>query len=191
VGDVLWAALAFAGTAVLFQQRSIQVVLGLAGGCFLLRLAWSALQQSWRGGVPGAAGSAGRGDFATGVFFSLANPFGLAFWSGLGGGMAGTGLVSAEAGQLAVLLFGFMCGAACWCVMAASVVGWGRRLVRPGVIRAVGVLSGLALGYFGLRLLWETVHLVLERPLLSLRPRRLPWLGAAFPGRQSTQAVSP
>src|SRR3954451_10353171 len=84
VGDLAWATLALVGTGLFLQDRSVQTVLGVAGGFFLLRLAWNALQQTWRGGIPGAHGQVGRGDFATGLVFSLANPLGLAFWSGVG-----------------------------------------------------------------------------------------------------------
>src|SRR3954470_23278759 len=91
LGDLAWATLALVGTGLFLQDRSVQTVLGVAGGCCLLRLAWSALQQAWRGGLPGAPGRVDRGDFATGLVFSLATPFGLAFWSGVGGGMAATG----------------------------------------------------------------------------------------------------
>jgi hypothetical protein len=39
-----------------------------------------------------------------------------------------------------------------------------RQFVGAGLLRWIGALSGLALGYFGLRLVWETVTTVLERP---------------------------
>ncbi|MDQ2787111.1 MAG: LysE family translocator, partial [Chloroflexota bacterium] len=54
IGDALWATLALTGTAFLGHNRSLRLVLGIAGACFLLRLAWSALQEAWRGGLPGA-----------------------------------------------------------------------------------------------------------------------------------------
>jgi threonine/homoserine/homoserine lactone efflux protein len=164
LGDLAWAVLALVGIGLFLQDRSIQAILGVAGACFLLRLGWNALQQAWRGGLPGAHGQVSRGDFATGIFFSLANPFGLAFWSGVGGGMAVTG--GAEPGLQEGLIFltGFIGGAAIWCLLAASAVGWGRQLIGPGLVRWIGALSGLALGYFGLRLLWETLTTVLERP---------------------------
>ncbi|MCC7367186.1 MAG: LysE family translocator [Chloroflexi bacterium] len=164
LGDIAWAVVALVGIGLFLQDRSVQVILGVAGACFLLRLAWSALQQSWRGGLPGAHGQVGRGDFVTGLVFSVANPFGLAFWSGVGGGMALTG--DAEPSLTAGLTFlgAFMLGAGAWCLLASLAVGCGRRLVGPGVVRWIGALSGLALGYFGLRLLWETLVTVLERP---------------------------
>lgn len=164
LGDVAWAVVALVGIGLFLQDRSLQAILGVAGACFLLRLGWSALQQSWRGGLPGAHGQVGRGDFVTGLVFSLANPFGLAFWSGVGGGMALTGGAEPGLGDGLAFLGAFMLGAGAWCLFAAVAVGWGRRLVGPGVVRWIGALSGLALGYFGLRLLWETVITVLERP---------------------------
>src|SRR3954471_17960366 len=91
LGDLAWATLALVGTGLFLQNRSVQAVLGIAGGCFLLRLAWNGLQQTWRGGLPGAHGQVDRGDFVTGLVFSVANPLGLAFWTGVGGGMAVTG----------------------------------------------------------------------------------------------------
>ena len=164
LGDLVWAALALIGTGLFLQDRSVQAILGIAGGCFLLRLGWNALQQSWRGGLPGAHGQVDRGDFVTGLVFSLANPFGLAFWSGVGGGMAVTGGAEPGLHDGLVFLAGFAAGAALWCVGAAAIVGWGRRFVGAGLIRWIGALSGLALGYFGLRLLWETLTAVAERP---------------------------
>jgi threonine/homoserine/homoserine lactone efflux protein len=168
VGDLTWATLALVGTGLFLQDRSVQAVLGIAGGCFLLRLAWNALQQAWRGGLPGAHGQVDRGDFATGLVFSLATPFGLAFWSGVGGGMAATGGGDPGLQDGLTFLVGFASGAATWSLGAAAAIGWGRRFVGVGLMRWIGALSGLALGYFGLRLLWETVVAVLERPTAAL-----------------------
>ena len=168
LGDMAWAMLALVGTGLFLQDRSVQAILGVAGGCFLLRLGWNALQQAWRGGLPGAHGQVDRGDFATGLVFSLANPFGLAFWSGVGGGMAVTGGADPGVQDGLTFLAGFAAGAAGWCLVAAVAVGWGRQYVGAGLMRWIGVLSGLALGYFGLRLLWDTATTVLERPLAAL-----------------------
>jgi chemosensory pili system protein ChpE len=168
LGDLVWAVLALVGTGLFLQDRSVQAILGFAGGCFLLRLGWNALQQAWRGGLPGAHGRVDRGDFVTGLVFSLANPFGLAFWSGVGGGMAVTGGANPGLHDGLVFLLGFALGAAGWCVGAAAAVGWGRRFVSAGLFRWISALSGLALGYFGLRLLWETVTTVVEREVAAL-----------------------
>jgi chemosensory pili system protein ChpE len=173
LGDLIWATLAFAGVTFLVQVRPLQVALGVAGACFLLRLAWLALQQAWRGESPAAQGSTARGDFTTGIVFSLANPFGLVFWSGIGGGLGATGIADPAMSDFALFLAGFAFGAAAWCVGAASLIGWGRRFIGAGAFRWVSALSGLALGYFGARLLWETVSDVLEQPSATvIRVRR-------------------
>lgn len=156
IGDALWAALALTGTAFLVHNRSLRLVLGIAGACFLLRLAWSALQEAWSGGLPRAHGRTARGDFATGAVFSLANPFALAFWTGIGAGFAATDAAAAPVGRFALLFGGFVLGALCWCLCIPFVIGWGRRFVRPAVFRWVNALCGLGFGYFGLTLLWHT-----------------------------------
>jgi threonine/homoserine/homoserine lactone efflux protein len=156
IGDTLWAALALTGTAFLVHNRPVRLVLGVAGACFLLRLAWSALQEAWAGGLPRAHGRTARGDFATGAVFSLANPFALAFWTGIGAGFAATGTTTAPVGRFALLFGGFVLGALLWCLCIPFVIGWGRRFVRPAVFRWINALCGLGLGYFGLALLWHT-----------------------------------
>ena len=45
IGDSLRALLALTGITVFARHLAIQIVLGIAGGCFLLRLAWLALYE--------------------------------------------------------------------------------------------------------------------------------------------------
>ena len=87
IGDTLWAAVALTGTAFLVQNRSLRIVLGIAGACLLLRLAWSAIKDALAGSVPETQAARGRGAFLTGAFFSLTNPSAVAFWLGIGGGV--------------------------------------------------------------------------------------------------------
>jgi len=156
IGDALWAALALTSTAFLVHNRPVRLVLGIAGACFLLRLAWSALQEAWRGGLPRAHGRTGRGDFATGIVFSLANPFALAFWTGIGAGFATTDTGDSTSGRFTVLFAGFVAGALCWCASTPFLIAWGRRFIRPAAFRWINALCGLGLGYFGLTLGWHT-----------------------------------
>lgn len=153
IGDSLWAVLAITGVALLGRHLAVQVVLGIAGGTFLLRMAWNALHDAWLDLQPATSPRRARGDFATGAFFGLANPVGLAFWSGLGSGVAAMGI----SGVGYIFFFaGFFVGACLWCVALSLLLGLGRRWVRPGIFRLVNVLCGLILGYFGAKLLWTT-----------------------------------
>src|SRR4051794_28873356 len=169
IGDLLWAALALTGTAFLAQRQSVRLVLGIAGACFLLRLAWSALQEAWRGGLPRAHGKTARGDFATGAVFSLANPFALAFWTGIGAGFAATDGAGPSAGRFALLFTGFVLGALVWCLCVPFVIAWGRRFIRPALFRWINALCGLALSSFGLMLFWHTVEEIVRPAATAIR----------------------
>lgn len=171
IGDLLWAILALTGITVFAQHLAVQIVLGIAGGCFLLRMAWLALHEAFmRSETMSTSASSSRGDFATGVVFGLANPVGLAFWSGLGSSVVASGIVGIEF----VLFFaGFFVGAVLWCIGIASVMRWGRRWIRPAFFRWINALCGLALGYFGVRVLWTTVGEWAEQQVVHLlKPAR-------------------
>jgi threonine/homoserine/homoserine lactone efflux protein len=169
IGDSLWALLALTGVTFFARVLAIQIVLGIAGGCFLLRLAWIALYEAFAGhGSTSASTSVTRGDFATGVVFGLANPVGLAFWSGIGSSVAASGIVGV---QFILFFVGFFVGAALWCVGISTGMRWGRKWLRPGMFRWINALCGLALGYFGVRILWSTAQDWLEHHVLpSLKP---------------------
>jgi threonine/homoserine/homoserine lactone efflux protein len=170
IGDSFWALLALTGITVFTRQLAIQIILGIAGGCFLLRMAWLALYEALRRHTPEATPSTTRGDFTTGVIFGLANPFGLAFWSGLGSSV----IASGNTGLEFVLFFaGFFLGAVLWCIIIAAIIRWGRRWVHPSLFRWINALCGLALGYFGVRVLWITLQDWLEHQIIpALKPTR-------------------
>ena len=90
IGDAGWAVVALTGAALLLQHETVALALGLLGAGFLFHLARTALVSAVRG--PSRDGGAKRagGSLVTGVVFSVANPAGLAFWTGIGGGMLGT-----------------------------------------------------------------------------------------------------
>ena len=88
-GDAFWALLALAGIAALSGSDSLEAGLSIIGGMFLCRLAFRALRDAWRGSASDG-GIAGLGSMHTGLVFGLANPAGLAFWAGVGGGLLTT-----------------------------------------------------------------------------------------------------
>jgi chemosensory pili system protein ChpE len=163
IGDSLWAVLALTGVTLLTRYLAIQLVLGITGGFFLLRLAWLALFEAFAHQHASSRNvSTTRGDFATGVVFGLANPVGLAFWSGLGSSVVASGVTG---WQFVFFFAGFFLGAVLWCVGISAVIRWGRRRIHPALFRWINALCGLVLGYFGIRVLWITVQDWLEHQL--------------------------
>lgn len=170
IGDSVWAVLALTGVTLLTRYLAVQIVLGITGGFFLLRLAWLALAEAFARQRTSSGNISTRGDFATGVVFGLANPVGLAFWSGLGSSVVASG----ETGWQFVFFFaGFFLGATLWCFIISAVIRWGRHWIHPALFRWINALCGLALGYFGIRVLWLTVQDLVEHQLLpALKPTR-------------------
>lgn len=156
IGDALWALLALSGVTLLTRYLAVHIVLGIAGGFFLLRMAWLALSEAHaRRHASREHLSPARGDFVTGVIFGLANPAGFAFWSGLGGSVVASGITG---WQFACFFAGFFLGAVLWCSGISAAILWGRQKIHPALFRWIHALCGLALGYFGLRVLWVTLQ---------------------------------
>jgi threonine/homoserine/homoserine lactone efflux protein len=160
LGDGVWATFALVGVAALARHESFGVALGVVGSLFLCRLAFGALREAWTGPRERSpVGSAG-GDLGTGVVFGLANPAGLAFWAGVGGGTLAASGTDAGVGAYAMFLAAFLGGAVCWALGLAALVGWGRRYARPRLFRTIDTVCGAVLGFFGVRLLWTTARTI-------------------------------
>jgi threonine/homoserine/homoserine lactone efflux protein len=171
IGDSLWALLALTGVTFFAHYLAVQIVLGIAGGCFLLRMAWLALYEALRGHRSSPARAVTKqGNFATGVVFGVANPVGLAFWSGMGSSVVASGITGV---QFVLFFLGFFLGAVIWCCGISALIHWGGRWLRPAMFHWINALCGIALGYFGVRVLWITVQDWLEHQLAPLlRPTR-------------------
>lgn len=146
----------------------MQAILGIAGGFFLLRLAWVALFEAFaRQHAAESKKVSTRGHFATGVVFGLANPVGLAFWSGLGSSVVASGVTG---WQFVLFCAGFFLGALLWCIIVSAILRWGRRWLHPSLFRWINVCCGLALGYFGVRVLWMMIQDWVEHHVSSAAP---------------------
>lgn len=156
LGDCIWAIIALTGVAALATHQSLMTALGLVGGLFLRRIAFDAIRASLSPLAAETSGTGGRAHFRTGAIFGLANPAGIAFWAGAGGSLIAA--AKGDPATYASFVLAFLIGALCWCVGFAVLVARGRRYVRPGVIRGIDGVCGAVLGYFGIRLLWTTLH---------------------------------
>lgn len=152
LGDALWAALALSGIAALANNPSFTIALSLVGGTFLCRLAFTALREALSG-PKDREQAAGAGHLRTGLVFGLANPAGLAFWAGIGGGLLTAHTDSVGFADYAGFLFAFLLGAIAWSAWLSAMVSWGRRYARPRLFRAIDAACAAVLGFFGVRLL--------------------------------------
>lgn len=156
VGDVLWAILGLTGAVVVLQRDSLATVLGVVGAGFLFALARSAFQGAAGKGNSKPAVVQGNG-WRVGIMFSLANPAGIAFWSGVGGGMLGA-TANPGAIEVTTVLASFIVGSAACGVLFAALAGIGRRHASGRVMRWIDGLCGVTLTWFGMRLLWGTLR---------------------------------
>lgn len=157
IGDATWAAVALTGGAFLIQNEPARLLLSLAGTLMLLYLAGNAFREVKAGAVPGEGRTTVQGDFAAGALLSLSNPFAVAFWLGVGTSAVFAGVGAPRPIHFALFFVAFMSGALLWSLILAGLVAWGYRFVNAAFFRWVNLLCGLALGYFGLVLFWNTV----------------------------------
>jgi len=123
---------------------------------FLLALASSAFR--------GALGKTDRSltpvpgnGWKVGIMFSLANPAGIAFWSGVGGGTFGA-TTNAGVVKVVAILTSFIVGSTLCGVLFAGLAALGRRHATGSVMRWIDALCGAALSFFGPRLLWTSTQ---------------------------------
>lgn len=157
IGDGTWAAIAMIGAAFLVQNALARWVLGLIGASLLLYLAWNALRDAWAGTLPNTTADSARSDFVTGALLSLSNPYAVAFWLGVGTSTITQVAPTPQPVHFVVFFAAFMTGALLWCFFFAGLVAGGRRLLSPGFFRVVNLVCAVALGYFGVTLLWATL----------------------------------
>jgi threonine/homoserine/homoserine lactone efflux protein len=80
---------------------------------------------------------------ATGVVFGLANPVGLAFWSGLGSCVVSSGVTG---WQFGFSFAGFFLRAVLWCLGISAGIRWGRPWIHPRMFRLINALVALRWG---------------------------------------------
>jgi chemosensory pili system protein ChpE len=158
VGDATWAILALIGAAFLVQQPVARLALGFLGGGLLFYLAWNALRDAQRGGMPSARDTHGRNDFITGTVLSLGNPFEIAFWLGTGGTAVSSVGGHPQPIHFVAFFAAFMAGALIWCFVLAGFIAWGQKYVTARFFQIVNGVCGLYLAGFGIQLLWLTFN---------------------------------
>lgn len=162
VGDAVWAVIALVGLSFVVQNAAARLLLGMVGTGLLIYLAWNALRDAGRGAMPESMGATWLGDFASGAFLSLGNPFAVVFWLGVSGSVVSTLIPTPETAHLIVFFAGFLSGGLLWSVFLAGLVAWGRQWLRPTFFRWVSLCCGVLLSIFGVQLFWNTMQSLFE-----------------------------
>lgn len=155
LADGLYGAVAAFGlTAVsgFLLQQAFWV--GLAGAAFLLWLGGralfakpAALEDGPNGALPRSLATA----FLSTLTLTLANPPTILAFAAI---FAGLGLAAnADFATAGFVVAGVFAGSAAWWVILVAGAGWLRGRIRPWVVRAVNIVSGVAiLGFAGWQL---------------------------------------
>jgi threonine/homoserine/homoserine lactone efflux protein len=152
--DALYGALAVIGIAGIHQWiNSLQVWLGLLGGCFLVWMGWHILRSPLQ---DKAAGSAGEQNlvmiYLSTFLLTLSNPMTILAFMAV---FSGAGVVEKEGG--AILVLGVFCGSTLWWLLLSQVAHFLGRSLKAGWLKWVNILAGLAILAFGLVSIWNQV----------------------------------
>jgi threonine/homoserine/homoserine lactone efflux protein len=147
--DATYGAIAAFGLGALTEALvDARQVLGLAGGVFLLWLAWktigaepteAATVADRRGGLPGA--------YVSILGLTLANPVTILSFGAL---FAGLGVTSGATGDAALVVLGVLLGSTTWWIVLTTAVGMARSRLTTRGIHRINVASGVVIGAFAI-----------------------------------------
>ncbi|AOJ09131.1 LysE family transporter [Burkholderia mayonis] len=157
VGDLVYAALALAGMAVLLQFEAVRWVVWLGGGAVLLFLTWKMAREalfpkSARDAVdedtPAAFVQAStRRNFARGMLLAMSSPSAILWFAAVGGALIAKAGATTPA-TASVFLSGFFLGGLAWTLFLCTLASQGRKRAGAGLMRACHVVSALLFAYF-------------------------------------------
>lgn len=153
--------LIIAGLDEVFQSQQFQLVVGLAGGAFLLFLGVQ-MMRSMRDDPQMQSKTAGRGPVMTGIVLSAGNPYFLLWWATVGLALAST------AARLGVLAFGLFAVLHWLCDLVwLELLSWasfkGSRLLGERSQRVVLAICAAALFVFAVIFMGSGAKLLLEQ----------------------------
>jgi chemosensory pili system protein ChpE len=159
--DLAWGVVAVTGLVWLIQGLPDALAAGGAWlrwplGLALFLLGWWRISAADQQAMPKAQAASAGGDFATGAFLSLGNPWNIVFWVGLGSSQLAA-LENPQIADYVTFFAGFMTGAVIWCFIIAGLIGFGRQWITPSFFRRINLVCGLLLGFFALQLLVQPV----------------------------------
>jgi L-lysine exporter family protein LysE/ArgO len=152
-GDLVYAALALAGMAVLLQFDAVRWVVWIGGGAVLVFLTWKmareALASAPADGEAGAApprASAPR-SFVRGMLLAMSSPSAILWFAAVGGALIAKAGATTPA-TASVFLSGFFLGGLAWTLFLCTLASVGHKRAGAGLMRACHVASALLFAYF-------------------------------------------
>ncbi|ARK51608.1 LysE family transporter [Burkholderia pseudomallei] len=156
VGDLVYAALALAGMAVLLRFEAVRWVVWLGGGAVLLFLAWKMAREALfpeparniDDGSPAALARASTSrNFARGMLLAMSSPSAILWFAAVGGALIAKAGATTPA-SASVFLSGFFLGGLAWTLFLCTLASQGRKRAGAGLMRACHVVSALLFAYF-------------------------------------------
>jgi L-lysine exporter family protein LysE/ArgO len=156
VGDLVYAALALAGMAVLLQFDAVRWVVWLGGGAILLFLTWKMTREALRpAAAPGGDGAEAAAppqagtwrSFGRGMLLAMSSPSAILWFAAVGGALiAKSGATTPLTAS--VFLSGFFLGGLAWTLFLCTLASHGRKRAGAGLMRACHIVSALLFAYF-------------------------------------------
>jgi threonine/homoserine/homoserine lactone efflux protein len=148
--DATYGAIAAFGLAALTDALvDARVVLGLAGGLFLLWMAWQTIRsRPTEAATPAPTGRRGyAGAYLSILALTMANPMTILSFGAL---FAGLGVTSGATGDASFVVIGVLLGSTAWWVVLTTVVGRLRGRMTSTWIHRINIASALLIGAFAL-----------------------------------------
>jgi putative LysE/RhtB family amino acid efflux pump len=147
--DLAYAALGAAGAAPLLAIGPLETILGLLGAAVLVFLGVRTLRSAFRVRLGDAAPAMSpRRAFVFALSMTAANPLTIASWAAVFSAASAAGAASTVTGA-AALVVGVGLGSAAWDVSLAAVTAFAGRYMGERLLRAVDLVAGIGLVFFG------------------------------------------
>jgi threonine/homoserine/homoserine lactone efflux protein len=142
---------------VIRPSTGLNLLLGVCGSVFLIWMGWGAVRDSWCRPVQMAVEPSGRANLLAGALVSLANPFTGVFWLSIAGSLLSADALTAPLPAALTIVSGFILATLIWSVLLATIMSYGRRLVRATAFRWLNAGAGVCIALFGFGLFWQTL----------------------------------
>ncbi|AXF19896.1 lysine transporter LysE [Burkholderia pyrrocinia] len=155
VGDLVYAALALAGMAVLLQFEAVRWIVWIGGGAVLLFLTWKMAREAL---APARAGdddaddtpqprASARRSFLRGMLLAMSSPSAILWFAAVGGALIAKAGATTPA-TASVFLSGFFLGGLAWTLFMCTLASQGRKRAGAGLMRTCHIASALLFAYF-------------------------------------------